>query len=546
MPRADRAKQAVVALVLALAVPSLPACSTIAHLGRPTIDLERPDTTKATPPDDFSLGAALLWAEAKQQELEKHADAEAAIPRWLGIALIPLGAAVAGLGIAGTTGAPVVALSLAGGTAAGVGGWLYSSQRQRAYEEGARGIECVIDVMRPLHVPPELLARFEQTAGLAPPARGRPRGAEVAGGGTPPANLAALRIELQEALSAVRDMLPTADALKDEAEAAIAYGEGLLAQLTVVSQRAREARARIHEAPRELYSTVRRTIGLVNAVVRSTAPDMEALRRQLALNEQRILESRLTGPGYRRLLESAPKDKTARTESVNPAREAILQVYRVGARLDAVYTPVVELLDRVAATAAPETCLQDARTSIRAEPLAVTPTTRELKPGESVGLTITGGEPGYTVEPIGTAKQAFRVGAIEGAGTSRHVVVTVTAQATSHTYALEVRDSRSGRVPVYVTVQAAEARGARVVGAAERAVKTGRGNAVAFRIEGGTAPYQAQGSDAVTASIAEAGGTAIVSATLTDRAKGGQTHSIVVRDQGGKGSPVVLTVTVID
>jgi predicted small secreted protein len=122
-------RSALIAVLLLPVVVVTSGCSTLQHFGHPTIEAGRPDRTKEVPPDDFSLGAVLLWADGVRTDLEKHADGESGIPRWLGVALIPLAAAIAGLGITGTTGAPIVALALSGGTAVGVGGWLYSSQR---------------------------------------------------------------------------------------------------------------------------------------------------------------------------------------------------------------------------------------------------------------------------------------------------------------------------------------------------------------------------------------------------------------------------------
>jgi hypothetical protein len=301
----------------------------------------------------------------------------------------------------------------------------------------------------------------------------------------------------------------------------------------------------------------------VNETVRSTAPDMETLRRQLAAQEQRILDSAITGTGYRQFLDALAA-KSPKTAPPKPAKsgetpessraeddltEAIQAVYAIAAELDTVYTPVTELLDRVAAAPHVSTCLEQARTNIKREPLTVTPETRDgLKPGDSVGLAITGGEGGYTAQPVGTAAQALRIGAVEGGAHGvGHVVVTVAARATTNTYTVEIRDGAKGRVPVYLGVTAAEATRLRVSGDAERTVKAGKGQTASFRLEGGKPPYVARVTgDAAEVAVATADGAIVATATLTAKAKKGDVISVIVRDQDGAGPPVVLTVKVGD
>ena len=100
------------------------------------------------------IKGALECASVARVEMDARADQQATIPRVIGAVLIPLSAAIAGLAMTGTTGAPVTApvtaLTLAGMATMGEWFWLSSPARRHAYDVGGRAVQCVITTMQPL------------------------------------------------------------------------------------------------------------------------------------------------------------------------------------------------------------------------------------------------------------------------------------------------------------------------------------------------------------------------------------------------------------
>src|ERR1051326_8779297 len=108
------------------------------------------DATCRKAPGWTTVTGALGCAAFVRNDLDRRAGLQAAVPRYLGAALIPLTAAIAGLAMTGTTRAPLTALTLGGVAAMGEGIWLSSPERRQTYGIGASAVQCVITTTRPL------------------------------------------------------------------------------------------------------------------------------------------------------------------------------------------------------------------------------------------------------------------------------------------------------------------------------------------------------------------------------------------------------------
>jgi hypothetical protein len=97
-----------------------------------------------------TLNQAIVYADHAKAEYRKALGNQAQLASWLGIGLIPLMSAAAGLGITGGPPAAITATTLTGVAAYGVGTWLYSKPYQRAWVAGYNATSCAITAVLPL------------------------------------------------------------------------------------------------------------------------------------------------------------------------------------------------------------------------------------------------------------------------------------------------------------------------------------------------------------------------------------------------------------
>jgi hypothetical protein len=84
---------------------------------------------------------AAYWQAIKEQSQLRS---------WLGIGLIPLGAAALGLGVTSGPPAAIAALGLTGAAGYGIGTWLESKPNQKAWLAGYSATTCAVDAILPL------------------------------------------------------------------------------------------------------------------------------------------------------------------------------------------------------------------------------------------------------------------------------------------------------------------------------------------------------------------------------------------------------------
>src|SRR5690349_8080357 len=109
-----------------------------------------------------SLSESLAVGEDLEGKYERYARTHERTIPVLATILIPITATVAGLAITGTTGAPVTALSLAGGSSFAYGTVLSSTQRERIYAQAKTATRCLINVYHPLLVGKDEYVKFRE------------------------------------------------------------------------------------------------------------------------------------------------------------------------------------------------------------------------------------------------------------------------------------------------------------------------------------------------------------------------------------------------
>jgi len=100
--------------------------------------------------DTVSINQAVIYADRAKDAYRDALGNQSKLASWLGIGLIPLMAAAAGLGITGGPPAAIAATTLAGAAGYGVGVWLYSKPSQRAWVAGYNATSCAVSAVIPL------------------------------------------------------------------------------------------------------------------------------------------------------------------------------------------------------------------------------------------------------------------------------------------------------------------------------------------------------------------------------------------------------------
>lgn len=462
---------AALALVLSFAVAG---CSTV----RPRIpytDTAKPNCGAA---DWKTVDSSLQCAAAVRNHMDSYASQQASVPRAIGLALIPLAAAAAGLAITGTTGTPITALALTGATASGVGFLLSNPARRHAYSVGARAIQCVITTTRPLRFRDR--AAFDTFEAAVGAVDEKTRAVSRAIGGVnaamaaepPPAGV---RADIESQIADAQAVLVAAKALRDK-------GDLLL--------------KRLDGAAEEVHARVDQIIGLVNDEIDKGEPTMDSVQQALA-RHQTALTSAASSLGA--IAKASEKTAGARgpAKGSGPGTDAAVDRLTEAVRnLGATAAEVASGLRAIGEVAPSQGCLDTAQTTIGA-PLQITRSDDEaLAPGQSTAFLVTGGVGNVHVSAADAEARAALEISESGQSGAKQVSVRVKPDAKPGTYYIEVTDGVSTKA-VRITVKSAPARLA--ISGAENDIKD--------------APKP--GTPAPPLSYTAIGGSGICSATLT-------------------------------
>ncbi|MBT5666320.1 MAG: hypothetical protein HOJ06_13355 [Rhodospirillaceae bacterium] len=99
-----------------------------------------------------TLPNAVKVANSLRDNFGNKVDQQIMLTRTVGLALIPVAAAAAGLGASGIGGEAILALGLAGGSAFTATTFLTSKTQQHIYAAGANAVTCALDAIHPLRV----------------------------------------------------------------------------------------------------------------------------------------------------------------------------------------------------------------------------------------------------------------------------------------------------------------------------------------------------------------------------------------------------------
>lgn len=211
----------------------------------------------------MALENAIAYADEAKAAYKRALGQQSQLASWLGIGLIPLGAAALGLGITGGNPAAVTALGLMGASGYGVGTWLYSKPQQRAWVAGYNATTCAVDAVLPL-----LYVERNRTA----------IDADVGGLDTAIANLNASLGEVRARLLDIGDKPPGAISdLVNLALQRVREGDALRATAHETRGKAEKMRQEAATAGASLKEAVDRISGQVSAQMVEAGPDIQIL-----------------------------------------------------------------------------------------------------------------------------------------------------------------------------------------------------------------------------------------------------------------------------
>jgi hypothetical protein len=427
-----------VTLLCVVALQGLPGCAFYQFRVWPDYGLlSKPVAVSGNVPEqqwasaNASLSEALAVGEDLEAKYESHARTHERTVPVLASVLIPITAAVAGLAITGTTGAPVAALSLAGGSAFAYGSALSSRERERIYAQGKLAARCLINTYRPVMVGKDEYLKFREALDQQkiPVARG----------------------QLRRAIDAYRK---TADANADLLEAS----EALFKSLADVHAKGLQADTFFRSGGYVLVKQLTQLAGEVNRALERTELDLAALKASLIASFASDLvptgaskaAAGISKAGLTAMrVERGPTERTP--TPLDLLNDAVAEALAAAA-------PVQGVLLRLGDNPVQDTreCVDKAVAAVQVEPLKLSgEPAPAIAPGQAAEIVISGGVRPYTVTPVGTASKHLATTVDDSQTAFARLTIKAADDAPPGTYALEVTDKTSSSTrAISVTVKA--------------------------------------------------------------------------------------------
>ena len=479
---------------------------------------------KPSGPPPTTIVEGIKYADEAKRAYGTAVARQSQLRTWLGIGLIPLGAAALGLGVTGGAPATIAALGLTGAAGYGLGTWLESKPNQKAWLAGYHATTCAVDAVLPLlYVEQNSVAIDRDIAALD-----------------------AAITELDAKLGSVRALLigvpenpPTAVAeLVRLARERVTEGEAVRASALDTRSKALRMKQEAAVAGASLKEAVDRISAQVSVQLVEATADLSALSSIVGglANSYgqfvRVPEGQVsggsvaTGQGEGTDPELKPYEKltTAVTELENAIRAARTAIQRVADTVNAVTAS--KPIEKLRACGVTDSIVA---------PMTLEPAGAiELEVGKvMVGArTIRGGASPYFVEPQGDTVDGLTVR--KGDMNTAAFVVQITTKTPAGQYLLLVTDKTGQRVFVTVNVKAGQGGGTGAGGTGTTTSSTTPADSPLARVAaavkaGGPTPLPMSGSQVdVTLTAAEVDDKRLLIDVVV-KARGGSTTAEIVR-----------------
>jgi hypothetical protein len=366
-----------------VAVALLAVTSGCAGIVNPHVSWDR----KVAQGSTVDLNQAVDYADRAKDAYREALGNQSRLASWLGIGLIPLMAAAAGLGVTGGPATAIAATTMAGAAGYGVGVWLYSKPYQRAWVAGYNATSCAVSAVIPLRDVYGLKEEIKKHLDNLDTARNEVVGTRKA---LDDAITSAIRGDAtladDETIQVAKDLLKEADDLVATADATRSKSRKMLVQADTAGMQLKEAVDRIY--------------GQVAGQVVETGQDLQALASIIGGLAQ-------TYKSFTAVTESlkppaAPVEVTGQAgRAPAPVTDATNTLRSAMRKLIAAHQVVADDVDRTAGTTPIETLRACGVTADQVStPLSVDPAgpiTVVEKTTASAGRIVRGGASPYSV-----------------------------------------------------------------------------------------------------------------------------------------------------
>lgn len=402
-------------------------------------------SSSGNPPTTITDG--IKYADEAKAAYKQAIGQQSQLGSWLGIGLIPLGAAALGLGITSGNPAAITAVGLAGAAGYGVGTWLQSKPNQRAWLAGYNATTCAVDAILPLLYVEQNRTTIDRDIGA------------LDGGIT---GLDKSLGELRTQLLAVGDKPPTD--LIDLAK----LGKQRLGEGEALRTAALETRGKAEKMKQEaamggasLKEAVDRISGQVSVQLVEASPDLQTLAGIVGGLAQsygqfvRVPEG--LGPARSGAKAQATIEDAKLREQVEALSKAIGAVESAMLVAQTAMQRVADTVNAVTSNKPVEKLRACGVTEAIVAPMTLEPAGAiELETGRvaTAARTIRGGAPPYFVEPQGDSVEGFTVR--KGDMNTPAFVVQITSKTPAGQYLLLVSEKTGQRLFVPVNVKGAQ------------------------------------------------------------------------------------------
>jgi hypothetical protein len=216
-------------------------------------------------PRDVPLHEAIAYADAVKDSYRGALGDEAKFKALLGVGLIGIATAVPAMALTQASTKSIGVLAMSGAGAYGLGTWLPSTPRQKAYIQGYNAVDCAVEAVIPLSFDP-----------VKDPYRAFSNALAIDSTNNKATQFNSQISDVEKAMASVRDMAETPDE-QHRAQLAIDGAEKAVDEARKAHRAAVSLQVEINKAGLNLVSAIDRIIGEVDLAILQNQVNLEAL-----------------------------------------------------------------------------------------------------------------------------------------------------------------------------------------------------------------------------------------------------------------------------
>jgi hypothetical protein len=394
------------------------------------------------PGGNVTLESAIGYANSAKDAYKEALGNQAELRSWLGIGLIPLGAATLGLGITGASPTAITVLGLTGAAAYGTGSWLQSPPQERAYIAGYNAINCAIGAVAPLNIDKNSeFARFDESMKIID------------------RHIADVQSQIGVVNAAISDLEPSAgsqDALVVRAKEEVTAARSIVDSAVAARANGTSLMLEVASAGSNLVTAVDRIVGQVDDAILLNQPDLQSLSSIIGGLGQAYSQFTAVPEGLRKAEDLAGAGVAVQTGRAGVLNMALQELQERVATLSIDTRRIVHFVSAVVAKKPIETLQRCGVDPDKfASDIAIDPAGPiEFAQGQAStkGFVVVGGRAPYTAQLLNDTAAGVAVRQPEPFGPA--FLVQASAEAKAGEYSIYVVDAASHRKFVTAVVKA--------------------------------------------------------------------------------------------